>query len=404
MSKILEKPFSWASKIVRAVFKGSPSLVTTSDLNRQIEALKKEMYVLQQASSAIISDATASVDVNILSVAVTYVFCSGVRFDFPNKRGKELTFGMFSNETYELRLYAKIKTVTYEDDFDKQISGAKFADGTTQPAANHYVYDEPILKLVPAEETPNQDFYYPDKGDDGEYVCTLLRVRNVQTIDVPIQYCVQEFTIPMGKGVIDIPKKYNKFQRPIFEGKDAYYRDLVPNANDDWANVVFKLWTRLYALEKRLFMETSYKLNSSGIIDVNNKEVQTYRQGTITGNSDNFGNVEINYEFKIVGNICFVWGNIKVQKNNNGTFLTAGFGTEEASLPKPLCPDNNFIVMNAQGKFSCTINPRMGLVFEDIPSTGIINALSWSGSYCCSTKNIWKPSIGDKVGFFNDME
>ena len=43
MSKIVDKVFDAGKKIIRSVFLGSPNLFTTSDLNRQIEAIKYQL-------------------------------------------------------------------------------------------------------------------------------------------------------------------------------------------------------------------------------------------------------------------------------------------------------------------------------------------------------------------------
>ena len=43
MSKIIEKTFDAGKKIIRSIFKGSPNLLTSSDVNRQMEAFKHQM-------------------------------------------------------------------------------------------------------------------------------------------------------------------------------------------------------------------------------------------------------------------------------------------------------------------------------------------------------------------------
>ena len=48
MSRIIDKPFNPAQKIIRAIFKGAPNLFTTSDLNRQIEAFDYRLKQLER--------------------------------------------------------------------------------------------------------------------------------------------------------------------------------------------------------------------------------------------------------------------------------------------------------------------------------------------------------------------
>ena len=202
MSRILEKPFSWANKIVRAVFKGSPNLITTSDLNRQIEALKKEMYTLQQSVGVVISDLTSTFEVVTeaisynLRVQMSYVFCAGVRFDLSVDRTFTFTGNDVRSANKELRLYAKKVIVNSEDDFSKEISGAKFSDGTTQPAASHYVYEDAKVELVNSD-TPDADFDYGDNAGY-EYVCTLLKLKIDNNTNYDNVYYVQNLTVPMG--------------------------------------------------------------------------------------------------------------------------------------------------------------------------------------------------------------
>ena len=43
MSKIVTKAFDATKKVVRSIFRGSPNLLTSSDLNRQFEALKHQI-------------------------------------------------------------------------------------------------------------------------------------------------------------------------------------------------------------------------------------------------------------------------------------------------------------------------------------------------------------------------
>lgn len=419
MSSIITKPFSWANKIVQAVFKGAPNLITTSDLNRQIEALKKEMYVLQQSSTVIISDLEATLDRSTLTVKMSYVFCLGVKFDFEmGESGTTFTVNIPSG-VKELRLYAKKSLITYDDDFSKEISGAKFADGTTQPAANHYVYEEPGIALVDSS-APDEDFQYGGSGGK-EYICTLLRIERrsaPSTGYYPASYYIQKFTVPMGKGIVDMSEKYGKFDQFELAECSKLYRDLVPGANDDWRTVAHKLWSRLYTLEKRLFMETLYGDDGlSTSFGVNGQQFSPTRSfnKSYTTQAENFGTCELAYNFHIVGNICFAAGHAKFGKNTMeeplSKVVSFTIGTANNELPHSLyyidtaCalqiqnrPDINVAeaFTNARGYLD-----RNKIAFAGIPTTGA--TFYWYVVYCFSSERFWQYSADDRYGFFDDM-
>ena len=255
MSSILTKPFSWANKIIRAAFKGAPNLLTTSDLNRQLEAFKKEMYVLQQGSGVVISDLWVTErNYGVYEVTGSYIFCAGVRFDLAINE----TITVLENSRLELRLYAKKALVTYSDDFSKEISGAKFSDNTTQPAADHYVYTEAKVLAVPASG-PNVNFEYSGSGDF-EYVTTLGVFESVPKpamATFPSLYYYQLYTTHMGSNLLNMGIKSGYFRQFTLPTVDTLPRDLVPTVNDTWQDSVHKLWSRLYTLEKRFFQETT---------------------------------------------------------------------------------------------------------------------------------------------------
>lgn len=139
MSQIIAKEFDAEQKIIRSDFKGSPNLFTTSDLNRQIEAIKYQLDQLD-AKTCVQSDLNVTVqNMGMLMVSGTYTYMNVCGCSFrPIISG--LTIEL--SDTVYLILTAKKKLITYDDDFSHEISGVKFQDGTSMPAANHYVYYE----------------------------------------------------------------------------------------------------------------------------------------------------------------------------------------------------------------------------------------------------------------------
>ena len=108
----------------------------------------------------------------------------------------------------------------------------------------------------------------------------------------------------MGKGIVDLSEKYGKFDRFDLATSDLVGTTLVPNADDDWKSVAHKLWSRLYTLEKRLFMETLYGSNGNVTsVDVNGVVFNGNRLFSKTYTDEHFGTCQLLYNFHIVGNI-----------------------------------------------------------------------------------------------------
>lgn len=417
MSNIIAKPFSWANKIVRAVFRGSPNLITTSDLNRQIEALKKEMFVLQQGLGVIISDFVAAVTSGSTSpvrstiyTMGSYVICGGVKFELSLVN----TYQLDAGADVQLRLYAKKNLVTYSDDFSKTISGAKFEDGTSQPAADHYVYSDPKVVLVNST-SPGTDLDYPDaEGEPGyEYICTLFRAYHYGNPSsggyYPQNVYVQQFTVAAGQNLTGLQLKYGKFTQVALATK-KYLDTMTPGADDDWKFIVDKLWSRIYTLEKRLFMETTTgKTGISTQVTVNGKTFATNRSffREYTTHAAIFGTTELAYNFFIVGNICFAAGHVTFEKNTGGLSQTITFniGTRENELPPSLYFTDTACALTIQYNSAATAAKGhldgSKLVFSGIPESGA--TLNWYVVYCFSSDSFWKYSRDDIYGFFNDF-
>lgn len=164
MSRIIEKPFDAAKKVIRSIFRGAPNVITTSDLNRQIEALKEQMDMMCDCIGCAFSQnlkiSIGNVDTNgdgdLMSVSVRVesidggeevdVWIKGVLFKFPTT-----ALSLYKDhvaERFYLVVTASKRLVTYADDFTHDISGAKFADGSSLPAADNYVITDEKLELV----------------------------------------------------------------------------------------------------------------------------------------------------------------------------------------------------------------------------------------------------------------
>lgn len=152
MSKIVTKAFDATKKVVRSIFRGSPNLLTSSDLNRQFEALKHQIDEVENKAGCL-SDLTvsASVQGDNLKVVTSYshINCRGCYFSGNGSSVEHIVhIGTPFSGTVYVCLYADTKRVTYSDDFSHEISGAKFEDGSSMPAADNIVYTDETLQVV----------------------------------------------------------------------------------------------------------------------------------------------------------------------------------------------------------------------------------------------------------------
>ena len=149
MSKIIEKAFDASKKIIRSIFRGSPSLITSSDLNRQFEAIKYQLDKLDEKTgflsdikvSTTLSDGTLGV-----SYGYSYMVFKGCQFK-PAVKTLNINLTRSASTAY-LCLVADTKVITYNDDSSHLIAGAKFDDGKTYPAADQLVYYNESLVLT----------------------------------------------------------------------------------------------------------------------------------------------------------------------------------------------------------------------------------------------------------------
>lgn len=172
MSSIIAKPFNPAQKIIRAIFKGSPNLFTTSDLNRQIEAFDYRLKQLER-KVGVITDMEFEWDSNENYVAkYSYLEYNGCIL----YSGNQITFiiGRSIEHFRALGLLITEREIDYTGDSTHLISGVKFEDGTSRPAANHKVIQD--YQLVLAHYTDDDDTWSWDNGVTGvqAILCEIL--------------------------------------------------------------------------------------------------------------------------------------------------------------------------------------------------------------------------------------
>ena len=165
MSAIIDKPFNVAQRIVRTLFRGTPNLFTTSDINRQIEAFKYQIDRIEcQSYSGIAenltinavrggggSGSTITATISPVSSGKMYVTARGCKFDLGQAEisvERTMTNGQYACVV----LRGTSQLVTYSGDPTHLISGALFADGTSKPAADHLVFTSAEIVFVGADE------------------------------------------------------------------------------------------------------------------------------------------------------------------------------------------------------------------------------------------------------------
>lgn len=150
MSKIISKPFNAAHKILRAIFRGSPNLFTTADLNRQIEAFDQRLRNVESLShSGVVSDLFIGTHNGKVRIYYSYLEVYGCVLYSGSQTFVETEFSSING----LSLVFSTRTLTYSDDATHLISGVKFEDGTSKEAADHVVIDKWEFQVLNLGET-----------------------------------------------------------------------------------------------------------------------------------------------------------------------------------------------------------------------------------------------------------
>jgi len=380
MSAIIEKVFNWAHKIDRAIFKGSPNLVTATDLNRQIELLKKEIFLTQQSvgpvsdfTAALTIDTSSKITAATITVPSGYVFFRGVRFSVTASVGGLIIFPIQLETTkkYRINLYAAKTTIREVDDSTKAISGAKFVDGTVFAAAEHYVYGSEELKF---EEYTTTFFTDMERVVNGkEFICSLYEVSFLS--GSPIQ---RVFCIPFGDSV-------QTKMVSLFSGRKAAPSLLFPSVDAGMSvdTALKVLFDRLYTLERRLFLDIS----SAHLEDV---PLRAFSKEVVIGSGTT---VTVSGRYLLMGGVCFASGEISIN------MPTINYGSAKVSFPDIL-PEAAFqttLAIESAGlvwndstiKSHRDINGYVGLDVNQVPAlcfnlAGIgvnLIGLKWSVAY-----------------------
>lgn len=383
MSAINSKPFSWVRGIVNAVFRGSPNLITAEDLNRQIVALKKEMFLLQQGNRYVNSDFQI---VRTLASSVvcsgTYVFIEGMKIAVDMAQTLSITWNNYSE--YDINLYCTKTLVQFSDDASHEISGAVFASGNAYEAADHYVYENPQIAIVQRPD-PNSNFEYPQVNSK-DYVCTLCRI-HYESADTNAanRWWVNNFCKQPNRSLVHDYEGPTQYRFYVRKNNAVENHMLVPGGNTPLTEAMQILWSRLYNLERRLFLETSH--NNGGVkptIDINGVTYDNFRHARIEFNGDpNYSVGVLEYWFYVIGNMCFVLGYIDFGKLPNTaqemvqSYRDFNFTGADGELPHPLVFGNYgggvaMPIIATMDSFSSSVTP-INRVTGIVSGTGTLN-------------------------------
>lgn len=288
MANILEKPFDASKKIIRSIFKGTPNLFTTSDLNRQIEALKNQIDSINSLI-AVDTDLTLSVlelgsnDFQ-LTPRFTRLLVNGCDFSDTPKVNLG-TDTMLLGDSMYVYLKASKKTITYADDATHEIAGAKFSDGTSLASADQVVYYNPRIQVSSLSTViSDSDFVATlamvTLSEQGSLIVTYNRADKVNTMilsNVPKLKSVHKLSslrdcnLVVGDSLDDIANKldtkislYNKM-----EDDDGVYQE----RNCKWwkkgRNLFIELPSSISVsnVQSKQYKVTNINLDESGAFD-----------------------------------------------------------------------------------------------------------------------------------------
>jgi hypothetical protein len=262
---INNKPYDALQKIKKAIFRGSPNLVTAPDYNRSLDIMASATSDVQRTSKLIggggivsytVENATQVAsgeysplagaeylvlgNITISDILVSY---NGAQFVIPQKVfsgtqnlavGVEVNFIVIAKEVLHTRA---------TDAPDYLISGAKFSDGTIKDAADHIVYEEEQVIM-----TIGEPFQNIPSGYVGLFI--VHRLQLCQRMSYPYYSIAEDRTL-----AVYSQAQLNQIStvRDTAIGGDSYTGTLddmtefpLPIASDSFSTAIWKLAVSFY--------------------------------------------------------------------------------------------------------------------------------------------------------------
>lgn len=185
MANIIEKAFDVSKNIVRTIFLGKPNLFTTSDLNRQIQALKYQMDSIESRlgaeSDMEIDFSSTGTQTRCTITRGAYFRVNGLSIPLPNPSDVFSVDAAYGTECY-FYVWGNFTRKTYANDPTHEIAGAKFSDGTSMPAADQLVLSEVHYAMTDSI----QDI--TDSRDDFVFLIAKMNVLNLYDKYIRLNY------------------------------------------------------------------------------------------------------------------------------------------------------------------------------------------------------------------------
>lgn len=352
MSGIKSKPFNPLKKIARTEFMGYPNLITSSDLNRQVEGTtwrsnQVEEMVGLQTDFKVVSDSLSGTSYKV-TFGYTKMYCRGCEF---NPTVSEMTFNFTAGagQAYWVHLEASSRTSTFSDG-DMTIAGAEFEDGTTLAAADQIIYyNERIVSTSSVSGTSDSIGILGKLVYDGEKVTFYPNsVTDSLNVITPMAIIQKEFedktNTTINNFVTDVTEVANKAVPSLLSMVDSSINQNTILLNQAPVHVIITCYqdirntgntltddSSMYigGIPACVYFPTTTTVRSYGVAFITPKKDLLMRV-RVVGSTQNF---EANTEYYVTGYVGGSFGNFSV---TDSRFVNAVTSVKTGSVPSLL--------------------------------------------------------------------
>lgn len=256
MSKIKAKPFDPSRNVIRSVFRGAPNLLTSSDVNRQIEALKWQIDNVERVAGIYGENVKLSCssiksleDKLSFSVSIGWDKLRARGIEFPELSQRDIVIEeSFANDEDGLRRTSwgsagalflgftyKERTITFESNSDSDLVRADFEDGSTKGGADQILLDagDYDFRFYHPREVPEKCilvgtlYWHISRKKPAELVFYGEQFGKADVPQVTTDEATKDF--PIGSTITDIAKKMTGYMRPFATSSNYGYNKIQPN-------------------------------------------------------------------------------------------------------------------------------------------------------------------------------
>lgn len=207
MANIYDKEFDASKRLDRTIFRGSPNLFTTADLNFQLENIRRDIKRsdwIHGAGGGMGISTSYNTGIGKLTVSLAAhgnFTVGGIHTPASMAQSLEITVGY--NDPVYLFIEGTYSVKTYADDPIHGFVGAQFDDGTSMPAADQRVVENFAYHLARHDD---EDPYWDDLYEDIDTKFCFLIAKIVQ-IDATTAYIYKNFASDLDTPMMN-PKPY----------------------------------------------------------------------------------------------------------------------------------------------------------------------------------------------------